>query len=240
MLAALGSRLRLLVKLEAGVVTYPPRLRRSVIRSVPRRWVDIARRSGTTRWGSREIHYETRFEPVLMHVHQRLALSVAAAISQRSRQPLRSIVDIGANIGQFTLSMFEIESGLRVLSLEPNPEVLEILSNNAAQVPMWQADESLIMTTKVELVTGRWIAENYSAEWDLVKIDVEGHERAVLAGISELRWRFLLIEVAPARGGIEDEGELQLLLNEQGVQIDEMLVIEDSAQGKDVLVCRKA
>lgn len=278
MLAGLGHRLGLLVTLETGVVTYPSRLRRSVIRSALRRWADIARLSGTTRWGAREFHYETRFEPVLMHVHQRLAVSVSSAIAQRSRGPIHSVLDIGANVGQFAFSMLAIEPGLRVLSLEPNPEVFEILLDNAAQIPtwevaakgvsdtsgvshlhfvpgrsgqgslemanasrsMWQADESLVMTTQVELVTGTWIAENYSADWDLVKIDVEGHERAVLAGISDLRWRFLLIEIAPARGGIEDERELQFLLADQGVQIDEMLVIEASAQGKDVLVCRKA
>ena len=277
MLADLASRVTLLVRLEAGTLSYPRAIRRPAILSLPRRWANVIRGSGRTPWGSSRLHYETRFEPILMHVHQRLAISVVDALNEPSSRPIRNILDIGANVGQFTVGMLALDPQLRVVSFEPNPSTFPILARNAAQFPAWEvvdagvsdhsgtahlhylpgrsgqgslepanasrsvwnAHDSDVRSTPVRLVTGDWINSHYSSEWDLIKIDVEGHERSVLAGIANLRWRYLLIEVSPGRGGIDDEANLRRLLAEQGVEIEALTVIESSATGKDILVHRR-
>ena len=278
MLADLVTRVALLVRLEVGMSSYPRSIRRSAITSLPRRWTSVIKSTGHTPWGANELHFETRFEPILMHVHQRLAIAVVDAIQRSAQQSIRSILDIGANVGQFGFSMLTIDPRLRVVSFEPNPSIFPILTANAAQFSawevvnagvsdhsgaahlhylpgrsgqgslevanasrsVWQAHDSDVRATQVELVTGDWIAKKHAAEWDLIKIDVEGHERSVLAGIANLKWRYLLIEVSPGRGGVEDEADLERLLAEQGVGVEELTVIEGSKASKDVLVRRRA
>lgn len=278
MFADLVTRMALLVRLEAGASSYPRSIRRSAITSLPTRWISVTRGTGHTPWGAHELHYETRFEPILMHVHQRLAIAVVDAIQSTSQQPIRSVLDIGANVGQFAVSMLTIDPQLRVVSFEPNPSIFPILAANRAQFSawevvnagvsdhsgsahlhylpgrsgqgsleapnaarsVWRAQDSEVRATQITLVHGDWIATNHSTEWDLIKIDVEGHERSVLAGLTNLQWRYLLIEVSPGRGGIDDEADLERLLAEQGVGIEALTVVESSATGKDVLVRRRA
>ena len=278
MFADLVTRMALLVRLEVGMSSYPRSVRRSAITSLPRRWISVTRGVGYTPWGAHELHYETRFEPILIHVHQRLALAVVDAIQSTSRQPIRSVLDIGANVGQFAVSMLTIDPQLRVVSFEPNPSIFPILSTNAAQFSawevvaagvseqtgaatlhylpgrsgqgsleasnasrsVWKAHDSDVRTAEVELVTGDWIAKRHSTEWDLIKIDVEGHERSVLAGIANLQWRYLLIELSPGRGGVDDEADLERLLAELGVGIEALTLVERSATAKDILVRRRA
>ncbi len=278
MLADLASRMALLVRLEVGMSSYPRSIRRSAITSLPRRWTSVIKSTGHTPWGANELHFETRFEPILMHVHQRLAIAVVDAIQRSAQPPIRSILDIGANVGQFGFSMLTIDPRLRVVSFEPNPSIFSILAANAAQFSawevvnagvsdhsgaahlhylpgrsgqgslevanasrsVWKAHDSDVRATQVELLTGDWIAKKHSTEWDLIKIDVEGHERSVLSGLTTLQWRYLLIEVSPGRGGIDDEADLERLLHEQGVGIEASTVVDSSATGKDVLVRRRA
>ena len=278
MLADLASRMALLVMLEVGMSSYPRSIRRSAITSLPRRWTSVIKSTGHTRWGANELHFEIRFEPILMHVHQRLAIAVVDAIQRSAQQPIRRILDIGANVGQFGFGMLTINPRLRVLSFEPNPSIFPILAANRAQFSaweavnagvsdhsrsahlhylpgrsgqgsleagnasrsVWRAQDSDVRATQIKLVDGDWIATNHSTEWDLIKIDVEGHERSVLSGLTNLQWRYLLIEVSPGRGGIDDEAALERLLIKQGVAIEALTVVERSATGKDILVRRRA
>ena len=119
-------------------------------------------------------------------------------------------VDIGANIGNH--SLFFCKFYPKVFSFEPNPRTYKVLSLNAELVESivcfnfglsdrvrsaylninagnvggshLSADESCRSNTQqeIQLETLDGIAESFQGKLGLVKIDVEGHELAVLKG----------------------------------------------------------
>ena len=157
----------------------------------------------------------------------------------RLLRPGMTVVDAGANWGYFTLlSAHFVGTAGRVLSLEPDPRVFELLRRNLAlnDLPQVTAlavaagacrgtltldgydpsatnrgvsrvriDADPVGLTTFAVASERLdetIAEHRLAAVDLVKIDVEGFEDAVLAGMAAgLRahtYRRVLVEFHPA------------------------------------------
>jgi hypothetical protein len=77
-------------------------------------------------------------------------------------------------------------------------------------------------------------------EFTLVKVDVEGYERMVIAELANLSWRYLLIEIGGARGGLTADEALALL---RGQALEVTMVGEHDVNGDavaDVLFARHA
>lgn len=127
---------------------------------------------------------------------------------QRRVEPGMVLFDVGANVGYFTLIARDL--GAQVHAFEPNPRVRSLLtrtlqldgsnvvleplavSDRTGTLPLYLSDgantgkTSLERTTDSAVEVGLVTLDSYVAETgvvpDLVKIDVEGHQGAVLAG----------------------------------------------------------
>lgn len=209
-----------------------------------------------------------------------------------------TVIDIGANIGLFTLFATQEAPNVRVISVEPSPVVLPILkANRALYAPngfiieagasdaigearftayrnssvfssfdadegadeeairqvirnsleaMGQEDEGLLEEAVEEMIRGRMDAEEFDCPLisvsdiirehgleriELLKIDAEKSEDAILAGIDEAHWPLieqLIIEVH-LQGGRSDRHVIALL-ERHGFEVvrDEEELLNDS------------
>lgn len=148
------------------------------------------------------------------------------------------VVDVGANIGQFTNATKLFFPNARVLAFEPDPEVFRDLARNTrvlsnvelVNAGLGDSNCSLMfyrhhLSVKSSFVApqsgnGRFselpvwrLDDLVDAELviDLLKIDVEGFERAVLEGAWSVvsRSRYLLVEISLGRAA--NGGNLELL-----------------------------
>jgi FkbM family methyltransferase len=80
-------------------------------------------------------HYDNRLMPLLLpaYLPEIRRLSHIAQLSSRS-----SLVDIGANVGQFAATFAWKFGEARIWSFEPNPTVVPLLVRNAAASASWQ------------------------------------------------------------------------------------------------------
>jgi FkbM family methyltransferase len=137
-------------------------------------------------------------------------------------QPGSTVFDVGANAGYF--SILSRELGATVHAFEPNPNVRALLtrsvslgtggievvpaacSDHEGTMPLYLSDPantgmtSLTKPTdrhvEVDVITLDGYASRVHATPDFVKIDVEGHEREVLAGARELLERAKPVVIA--------------------------------------------
>lgn len=189
-------------------------------------------------------------------------------------RPTDCFVDIGANVGSYTV-IASGAVGARTIAVEPVPETFGRLQMNVrlngldAAVRCWQGGLSgapgmLRFTTKLDTVnhvlgpdeTGPFVEVPVTTLDDLVgedvptllKIDVEGHEAAVLAGgsgvLRDERLHAVIMEVngSGARYGIDDCDLLSTMLRHgfHPCRYDPVarLIKPDSAHGPNVVFVR--
>lgn len=136
-----------------------------------------------------------------------------------------SILDIGANIGQFSRTIAFLLPGSKIDSFEPNPNVFSILSSNATgQITPYnyalgaEKAEATFYFEPNRSGIGSFLKENAGETgrvkeirvkvendvaavtgrnaYDLVKIDVEGFEYEVIQALKNVKTKFLYIEVS--------------------------------------------
>ena len=167
-------------------------------------------------------------------VPYRLARTHITRLLQRYVRAGARCVDVGANIGYFTIMLAQLagENGL-VTAYEPVPENFAVLRLNAdlanqdnaritavnaavsddhepvrilrkAESTLHQVEKtsarlgSMVRAVTLDAETYRW---GESCDIDVLKIDVEGYERAVIDGarnlLSSRKIRHLVVEVTP-------------------------------------------
>lgn len=164
-----------------------------------------------------------------------------------SQLPGRLVLDIGANVGEF--SLFALEHGARVIAFEPDPRnqmalKLNLAGSDARIVPkaLWKesatltfysvtasADSSLIEPTQpveraLEVEAVR-LDDALAALGDgpvfLIKADAEGAEPEVLAGACETlrRTAHISIDCGPERQGADTVDTSRALLEAAGFEV---------------------
>lgn len=173
-------------------------------------------------------------------------LDHSASILRRERHDV-SFIDIGANVGQHTLFMsrrvatvlaFEpgdeaaaqLEGNLQLNGIE-NVKLVRVAlgsktgtaelgsgfpGNNGSRSLHWSLDASKNITVPVRRGDDEFQQHGISRV-DIIKMDVEGHEREVLTGIRQTLWRdrpIVLFELVgvDVKGGFSSERELRACL----------------------------
>ena len=142
---------------------------------------------------------------------------------------LNTVIDIGSNIGEFALSLLEVNPNLRIICIEADPTVLAALRANMAAYPRvdiaalavgsvsgrtifyssWRdADSSLVKptnrSTEVEVPVLRLdelLSHCGIEDVSLLKMDAEGSEPEVLSGAHKAlaRTSLVAIDAGPER-----------------------------------------
>ncbi len=111
---------------------------------------------------------------------------------------------------------------------------------NNAHLNVLGADEDSAQDVTVEFITADQLLDElphgFSSSFELIKVDVEGHERMVIPEVAKLQWRYLLVEVGEGRdGGLSDDG-VRSMLAEHGIAVRMLLRSgADDATTYDVL-----
>jgi FkbM family methyltransferase len=193
-----------------------------------------ARRRRPLRLFGRPFHFDNIIGPALLQ-----QMFAEDYYLKRWIRPGATVVDIGANVGQFRLFSFEYLRAERVLSFEPVQRTFEFLSKNFSE-DVWRlavgddgditlyVDDGLTGRTgqtpraeadRVEMVRSRRLDDIEQVRRlpaiDLLKIDTEGAEMDVLRfGLQTLRKsKFLFIEASVDRPCSGNLNELCAFLN---------------------------
>ena len=149
-----------------------------------------------------------------------------------------TILDIGGNIGQFTRTAKYLWPRAEVDVFEPNPAAFELMEQNTRHLPgvrrhhfaIGEAGTAEFYFEPGRSGTGSFLRENVGAldaveqisvtvtdapasvtgrdEYDLVKIDVEGHEMDVIERLAGVRCRCLYLEGSLGRSKPYSHDEL--------------------------------
>lgn len=240
------SKVRDVVALDVGVfksraLSFPDRTRfwahryRTVVRG----------RRAMTYLGA-PLQFDNRFTPLLMATYVPEVERLDAIIDMGA---VRTVVDVGANIGQFATTVSRLYPDVQGWSFEPNAVAFGLLEANVASAARWRcvprgvgpvAERSALWFVPGKSAQGSLIRENaelglggdaitaevevapLDAEHrvrldmpdavDLLKIDVEGAEAAVLRGLASIEWRFMALEVSAAgRDGLDLDAAVMLI-----------------------------
>ena len=130
-----SGRFLALVMCEVRAVRYQPVLRKRSVASLPQRLTAILRNDRLIDWLGASYRYESRFDPIMMHVHQHLVEELSQALP--GDMSMR-VLDIGANVGQFATAFSLKFPNSLLFSFEPNPSSFELLAKNAEQDSSWK------------------------------------------------------------------------------------------------------
>ena len=83
-----------------------------------------------------DFYYDNRLTPALLPDYLFEILELGKSIELGS---LKSVLDIGANIGQFGATISNFAPEAQIFSFEPNAEIFPILERNSARIPRWRA-----------------------------------------------------------------------------------------------------
>lgn len=124
--------------------------------------------------------YDNRFTPALL---QQYPAEIRSLLQHLPEDSVRTVVDIGANIGQFAFTLGKFLPNATVFSFEPNPEIYPMLKQNAGTLSKWYTFPiGLGAKTKREVF---YFVPNKSAQGslfrensllDLTKVDVKAIE----------------------------------------------------------------
>jgi FkbM family methyltransferase len=178
----------------------------------------------------------------LTGAYERSALEVLCNFAE----PGDMLLDIGANVGYISASFLKNVDRSRVIAVDPQPIVLELLRSNLSQfpnrfeiIPAALSDHDgteMFVTTEGNLgdayltnsATGSYPVQVLAADkaladrhFDLVKIDVQGHEETILNSCKETIDRGQPRAIVFEEGGIKSapSGTIGKLFNELGYKV---------------------
>jgi len=101
------------------------------------------------------------------------------------------------------------------------------IHRNNAHLNVLGADATTVREATVDFIAADQLLDELPAgispSFELVKVDVEGHERMVVPEVAKLQWRYLLIEVGEGRDGGLSDDDVRSLLAEHGIAVRMLL-----------------
>jgi FkbM family methyltransferase len=79
------------------------------------------------------LHYDHRLQPMLLPIHMSDVRTLESIVGLEDA----TVLDVGANIGQFGATVMWRFPRTTVWSFEPNPQIYQLLESNAAQSERW-------------------------------------------------------------------------------------------------------
>jgi len=154
-----------------------------------------------------------------------------------------TVIDVGAYIGEF--SRHAATRAGRVIAAEPAPDTLPCLARNLQQyantelvtAPLWKASEhkafahatdgtehslvgvddgETVETPTVATTTLADVIKRRNLSVDFLKVDAEGAEPEVLAGLGAYRPEKIAVSVTPERKGVSPRERVKCELTERG------------------------
>jgi FkbM family methyltransferase len=161
--------------------------------------------------------------------------------------PGKTVIDIGANIGEFTL--FAANHGAEVIAIEPDRENLQVLQKNVGTRPVrivqkavWKETTRLpLYAAPLDADSGLIAAPTATATYEVeaarldditkelgvgeiffIKADAEGAEPEVLMGAPETlaRTRYVSFDCGPEREGESTVAGARALLEDAGFRVE--------------------
>jgi FkbM family methyltransferase len=125
-----------LIKLEIDAILYPDMSHRMYsIGTLPIRLSNIILNRKRFKWKKSSIEFESRFGSILVQVHDQIAKQLKDTIAIHKNF---TVLDIGANIGQFGFAMLNNFEDIEIHSFEPNAQPFDILAKNAQCFKNWK------------------------------------------------------------------------------------------------------
>ena len=166
-----------------------------------------------------DFYYDNRFAPAILEEFPKEISNLDKDINLST---IRIVLDVGANIGQFSFTLKKLYPQVKIFAFEPNKEPFRFLKKNMKGsnvynyglgisgkrsffCPESSTEGSLYdnggKEIKVEIIDINKL--NIPKEFDLVKIDVEGAELEVLKSLKDIKFRYLFIEDVGGKNLIE-------------------------------------
>jgi len=95
-------------------------------------WVMLRGGSTITFYTGQPFSFDNRFTPILLQEYPTEIRTLANVLNGMSE--IETILDVGANIGQFAATIRRYHPEIRLLSFEPNPEIFPLLQSNLAHL----------------------------------------------------------------------------------------------------------
>jgi FkbM family methyltransferase len=133
-LSLIAGKARDNVRLDRALLRNPVLPFRGRLSLAARKYVAIAANRRDIAYLDHTLHYDNRLTPALLPAYLDDLIRLESIVDLASTQ---TVVDIGANVGQFAATLAWRHPQLRVWSFEPNPVARELLSRNAAQTSGW-------------------------------------------------------------------------------------------------------
>jgi len=185
-------------------------------------------------FGKRKMHYlggtfnfDNPATPLNMMLYP---YEVTHRILRHTKHPIKDVLDVGGNIGQFSVTLAYFCKLRKLDIFEPNPDIVEMLRSNTGHLGKRVSIYNLALDVDSKShqfhyepgrsATGSFISSNASKNknlrslsikttsnparhtgsrsYDLIKIDVEGHEIQALAALKGIKTKYLFIEISSA------------------------------------------
>lgn len=128
------SKIWLNLILDIKLVFAAPIPIRSRLKYWLNKYASILSDSRSIRFLGKDFHYDNRLMPALLPDYLFEVRKLNDMINFNS---LFGVLDIGANVGQFSYTVKSLFPHLRICALEPNPSVYPILEKNASRFDGW-------------------------------------------------------------------------------------------------------
>ena len=171
-------------------------------------------------------YYDNRFVPSVLEL---FPMEISTIDKQVDFKSIKTVLDVGANIGQFSFTLKRFFPNIKVYCFEPNPEPFEILKKNLKKEKLFNYGLGIVGKRdfnynknnsaegnlygngeiKIEVNIVDINKLNIIKEFDLVKIDVEGAELEVIDSLKDIKFKYLYIECVDGKNMVEITNKLK-------------------------------